>query len=156
MSLEAIVLGNGPGWEEELDSVYEEGRDIIAINRGITLCPYKIRYGVSNHIKHLKEQASQLSYPVDIISLQGQEYPWNQVTSGFAAIKKAIDLGYKRVYVAGIPLSDKSYDLVAARNYIYEIAQDINKYVVAPGYYWWVMYVDKISTTRKVIYKDAS
>lgn len=164
-----IVIGTGPDWKEESTSLvtsYPEA-DVMAVNAAIADSPVPITHAVSKHPDHLgdwlyKSEQNPLSHTIvdpvvllptgePITNIQEYEfdYPWMEMTSGMFAVKVAIDLGYDKIYLAGLPLS--LWDVSqrpgqAARNTMalhLSKVKDEFKNVIIPDHYWWKEHIKR-------------
>ncbi|BDQ36310.1 hypothetical protein SYK_06700 [Pseudodesulfovibrio nedwellii] len=135
----ALVIGNGPGWQQETVCAYSPGMRVFAVNRAVSLSPVPVDYAVSKHPHHLAEQIKASKWEPKAYTYPDYVFPtrWDNMTSGMCAIGLAIDMEFDVVHVAGLPLSDPTYDRRVLMLNLDKVADPLRVHVKAPFYYWW-------------------
>jgi len=167
--LSVVVMGTGPNSVEELKTALSQcpDADVMAVNRAICTCPVPITHAVSKHPDHLLKWCAR--YDVQLVctnvcahtiplseTLSSQytdkgwyyrqwdfDKPWMEMTSGMFAVKIALELGYKKIYLAGLPLTlgfSSEYEKPRVQAFLRDALTSVKeefKNVVVPEHYWW-------------------
>ena len=129
--MHAIVVGTGANWKKEFNSAYQEGMEVIAVNRAIKDLPVDEDYAISNHPEFCAKTIDL------IVPQQGELEDWKYATSGFLGVGLAVEKGFTKIYIAGMPLDHISYDKVVLRNFILAKKDILKDKLVLPEHYWW-------------------
>lgn len=149
-----IVVGTGKNYLEEFSSLREQhpDADVMAVNGAISTLPVPITHAVSMHpaemrrwLKSRSEQEKGVMKYHTVPSSQMKayeyllDYPWMDMTSGMFAVKVAMELGYDKIYLAGMPL-DHENNLTPMRDLLLTVKDQFDK-VIVPDNYWWKEFI---------------
>lgn len=139
----ALVIGNGPGWQQETVRFYDRSVRVFGVNRSVIDCPVPVDYAVSIHPDHIARAVEQSPWNPKVYTLPDYEFrpPWSDLNSGMCAVCLAIDMGFDTVRVAGLPMTDRTYDRRVIMSLLDKLAPVIRAHVQAPSYYWWAQYL---------------
>lgn len=139
----ALVIGNGPGWQQETVRWYDPSVTVFAVNRSVIDCPVPIHYAVSVHPVLIAEFVARSKWQPTICTLPEYDFPkpWADLNSGMCAVWLALDMGFDFVRVAGLPMTDPAYDRRAIMDIVAELAAPLRAHVQIPSYYWWAQHL---------------
>lgn len=164
-----IVIGTGPNGDAELKTALSQcpDADVMAVNKAISICSVPITHAVSKHPDHMLKWCDQhdvqlvcaniCAHTIPLSESLGSQYtnkgwyyrqwdfnkPWMEMTSGMFAVKVALELGYEKIYLAGLPLTlgfDSVHSRQRAQDFLRRALTSVKeefKNVVVPEHYWW-------------------